>query len=317
MKRIFLILFLLIFSVIPSFAEKEAESLLLFPDEDINFSVLSKELENGGARILEAYTANIFRGYIPAELESALKKKYKAKVFHERIGYMGDFAPFGEQGMLAAAKWNKHVQEEPDDAPLIINMTVHKIGKKGKYINLCWNKVPDAVAYRLQISHGESFEKIAFRTATKKTCHTVMPAFWQDGVHYWRVAPVFKTLKKEMEDGEFSEPSTFAVAKSAARRKGKKPLPPNLPESTIAGRRLAWPPGQPYYRLQISVNGNFDIPAADVFTDTCSYRTSDLPIKRNGSYFFRVMSSDGLQNSIWSDPAEFEYTARPSYKNNI
>ena len=81
MKRIFLILFLLIFSVIPSFAEKEAETLLLFPDEDINFSVLGKELESGGARILEAYTANIFRGYIPAELESSLKKSMGQRYF--------------------------------------------------------------------------------------------------------------------------------------------------------------------------------------------------------------------------------------------
>ena len=290
-------------------AASGAEALLLMPDEDIgDYSAFSKELEDGGARILEAYSTNIFRGYIPKELENRLKKKYGAKVFRDRIEYMADFAPFGEIGMLSAAKWNKYVQDEPDDAPLIINMTSQKAGKKGKYLKLCWNKVPDAVFYRMQISQDESFELLSFKTATKKNCHAIMPDFWPDGVHYWRVAPVFKTVRKQTEDGEFSSPATFAVAKTAAKKKKTKPKKPLLPAKITAWRDVGWQPcEQPYYRIQVSESKNFDLPAADIFVEGCSCRMSALHVKKGGTYFMRIKSSDGTQGSQWSAPAELKY----------
>ena len=294
----------------PVFADKEVEVLLLIPDEDTVASArFSDELEKGGARILEIYSPNIFRGYIPAELESMLKKKYGAKIYRERVGYMEDFAQYGDKGMLAAAKWNKHVQEEPDDAPLIINMTVRKSGHTGRYLKLCWNHVPDALAYRIQTSHNSDFSRISFNTVVKKNCYSITPMFWPDGVHYWRVAPSFKTVRKGvLSDGAFSQPSTFAVSKKS-RPVGDKKLPaPVLPETGTVGRRLEWGPGsQPYYRLQVSEVNDFNMPLADVFTDTCSYRTSELQLKKGGNYYYRVMYSDGNNVSAWSAPSSFNY----------
>lgn len=300
-------------------AAKEAEALLLLPTEDIeDYPDLSKDLESGDARILEAYSANIFRGYIPKDLEMKLKKKYGAKVFRERITYMADFAPFGEIGMLAAAKWNKYVQEEPDDAPLIINMTTNRIGRKGKYLKLCWNKVHDAIFYRLQVSRSESFKNISLRTATKNNCQVIMPKFWPDGVHYWRVAPVFKTVKKGVRDGEFSAAANFAVANTVPQKKSANLEKPKIPKDAVKGRNITWQPcDQPYYRLQFSETDKFDLPLADLFTDVCSYKASSLRLKHGSHYFFRIMSSDGNKSSAWSDPAEFEYNSRPAYKNNI
>ena len=315
MKKIYTIFAFLIFSLIsfgpsPLFADKEVEALLLIPDEDTVASArFSDELEKGGARILEIYSPNIFRGYIPAEMESSLKKKYGAKIYRERVGYMEDFAQYGDKGMLAAAKWNKHLQEEPDDAPLIINMTVQKAGHKGRYLKLCWNHVPDALAYRIQTSHSSDFSKISFNAVVKKNCYSITPMFWPDGVHYWRVAPSFKTVRKDVfSDGAFSEPSTFAVSKKVKQAADKKLPAPVLPENGTAGRRLEWGPGaQPYYRLQVSEVNDFNMPLADVFTDTCSYRTSELQLKKGGKYYYRVMYSDGNAVSAWSEPSSFNY----------
>jgi len=300
-----------------AFADKEAEALLLLPDEEtVSASAFSSDLENWGARILEIYSANVFRGYIPEEAESRLKEKYGAKIYRKRIDYMGEFAKFGEKGMLAAARWNNYMQENPDDAPLIIDMTAHRAGSKGKYLKLCWNNVPDAISYRLQTSHGKSFERVSFDAVTRKNCHLIMPAFWPDGVHYWRVAPSFKTVRKEkLSQGSFSEPSTFAVSKPAVKGKTSKLKALELPENTVAGRRLSWPSGnQKYFRLQVSDVKDFSVPAADVFSDTCSYRTSELQLKRGNNYYFRVMYSDGLSNSPWSVPAPFEYVNKNSLK---
>ncbi|MBO4556719.1 MAG: hypothetical protein J5706_08155, partial [Elusimicrobiales bacterium] len=304
--KLFISLILLVF--ISSFAlntkaysSDEAEALLLMPEEDMeDYQSFSRELESGGARILEAYSTNIFRGYIPKNLEVKLQKKYGAKIFRQRVEYMGDFAAFGEKGMLAAAKWNKYLQEEPTNAPLIINMTAKKLGRGGKYLKLCWNEVPDAVLYKLQISKNESFDLLSFKTATKATCHTIMPDFWQDGVHYWRVAPVFKTVRKETEDGDFSSPANFAVAKNVSPNKKTKPKKPVLPEKMTAWKNVSWEPcQQPYYRLQLSESKKFDVPYADIFTDSCSCRASLLRMKKGKTYYFRIMSSDGSQSSSW------------------
>lgn len=308
MKKILIFLLVIgVFLINGYCSDKEADSLLLLPDENIAYDKdFQKFLSDNGARLLDAYTPNIFMGYIPKELEKQLKKIYGAKIYRSRIEYMGDFAPYGEKAMLAANTWNKRLQEDPKMAPLVIDTSVKKIGRKLSGLNLCWNKAMDAISYRLQTSQTETFDNIFFEVITDRNCHVIMPAFWPDGVHYWRVAPALRTLNGEITEEPFSKPDSFAVSKpqNKANKKVKKPT---ISDMTVT-KKISWAPSDyPFYRVQISDVNNFSMPIADVFSDTCTYKTADLPIKKGETYFLRIKASDGINQSVWSNTATVNY----------
>jgi hypothetical protein len=56
--------------------------------------------------------------------------------------------------------------------------------------------------------------------------------------------------------------------------------------------------------MQLSETADFDVPLLDVFTDTCTYKLSGLPVKRDTPYYMRVQGSDGAAAGEWSGISE-------------
>jgi len=123
----------------PVFAGRDsgADALLLIPSESVAFDInFQKFLNDGGARLLDEYAPNVFMGYIPKDMDGELKRIYGARVYRDKITYMEDFAPYGDKAMLAVTRWNKTLQEDPEEAPLIIKTSVKKTGRRGRGLKL-------------------------------------------------------------------------------------------------------------------------------------------------------------------------------------
>jgi len=280
-----------------------ANALLLLPSANTAFDVKFQTfLDSKGARLLQSFPPTAFIGYIPKTLDAELKRKYGALVYRDKAEDMSEFFRRGESAVFAVNAWNKRFVEDPPEAPLIVSSKVQRAGKKGEGINLSWNGMMKAVSYRLQISTDEAFSSVSLNTTLKRNSYKIFPAFWKDGVYYWRVSGIMTLNNGERKESGFSAVDSFAVSKPQHPVSASKPTAPAL-SSNVKFRRgqLRWDASSGrYYRLQLSETKDFSAPAADVFTDTCNYKTEGLDIKSGSPYYMRVMASDGWVSSGWS-----------------
>jgi len=283
---------------------KDMNALLIVDSDSAAFNKdFQKYLADNGARIINAYPPHAFMGYVPPALDAALARDYRAAVYRGKIDDMSIVAKYGENAFFAINIWNKHFVEDPPEAPLVISYDV-KQAKKGAAIVLSWNEVMKASEYRLQISPDTDFKAITLETILSRNRYEVYPAFFPDGVYYWRVSGLLVLNNGARREGRFSEELySFAVSKPAAVA-ARAPLPaPVLPPAAVfKGRPLSWEknPAFKYYRLQLSPDPDFSAPILDVFTDKETYKLSGLPLQRNTTYYMRVMGSDGSAAGTWS-----------------
>jgi len=287
-------------------ADAPVNALLVVPSETAFNKKFQDFLDKNGAKLLHSHPPSVFIGVIPPELDKQLKEKFGAEVYRDKVDDWASFARYGENAVYAVNAWNKGFQEDPPAAPLVISTRVQKAGRKGDTLKLVWNEVMKARAYRLQISQDETFDAVLLETVVQRSQYSLVPAFWKEGVYFWRVAGLMTLNTGETVEGGFSQPYSFAVSKPSAAP-GPKLGAPQLPEKTrVKGRPLAWPAPAAfkYYRLQLAETADFAAPLLDVFTDTCTYKLSGLPVKWGEPYYMRVMGSDGASAGDWSRVSE-------------
>ena len=287
--------------------DSPANALLVVPSEQTVFDKKFQDfLEKNGAKLLHSHPPSVFVGYIPRELDKRLKDIYGALVYRDRVDDWSSFARYGENAVFAVNAWNKRFVEDPPEAPLIVSSKVQQAGRGGDALMLTWNEVMKASSYRLQISTDEAFGTLALDTVLARNSYRLIPAFWKDGVYYWRVAGLLTLNTGEAKEGAFSESYSFAVSKPARAAGVKLGAPPLPGKNKFKGKPLSWasPVSFKYYRLQLSETADFEAPLLDVFTDTCTYKLSGLPVKRDTPYYMRVMGSDGAAAGDWSGVSE-------------
>lgn len=301
---------------LPSRAEEEqVNALLVVPTAELAFDHKFQDfLARNGAKLLQSYPPSVFEGFIPQELDKELGELYGVLVYRERVEDWSSFAKYGEKAVFAVNSWNKRFVEDPPAAPLPVSLSVLKGGRKGAAIDLNWNEVMKAVSYRLQISTEETFGALSLETGLARNTYRLYPAFWDDGVYYWRVSGVMLLNNGEIREGAFSAAGSFAVSRKD--RPGTMPRPdaPVIPaKARFAGKPLSWNPGKAkFFRLQLSTTKDFSAPLADVFTDTCTYKAAELPMKNGKAYYMRVMGADTFGPGEWSDISEVTVEPRPA-----
>jgi len=287
-------------------ADTPANALLVVPAGTAFDKKFQDFLEKNGAKLLHSHPPSVFVGYIPQELDKQLNEKFGAQVYRDRVDDWSSFARYGENAVYAVNAWNKRFVEDPPEAPLVVSSQVQQVGRTKDALKLTWNEVMKATGYRLQISPDENFETVILDTILARNDYRLVPAFWKDGVYYWHVAGLLTLNTGEQKEGAFSETYSFAVSKPARAAGIKLGAPPLPAKSKFKGRPLSWasPVSFKYYRLQLSETADFDAPLLDVFTDTCAYKLSGLPVKRDTPYYMRVQGSDGASAGDWSPVSE-------------
>ena len=287
--------------------ESPANALLVIPSERTVFDRKFQDfLEKNGAKLLHSHPPSVFVGYIPRELDKQLSEKFGALVYRDKVDDWSSFARYGENAVFAVNAWNKRFVEDPPEAPLVVSSRVQQVGRKGEALKLTWNEVMKATAYRLQVSADEAFDSIGLETVVARNSYNLVPAFWKDGVYYWRVAGIMTLNTGETREGAFSEIYSFAISKPSKAPGARLAAPPVQAKSRVKGKPLSWasPVSFKYYHLQLSETADFEAPLLDVFTDTCAYKLSGLPVKRDTPYYMRVMGSDGAAAGAWSETSE-------------
>lgn len=292
-----------------------ANALMVVPAETAFDKKFQDFLDKKGAKLLESHPPSVFIGHIPQELDKQLKEKFGALVYRGKVEDWSSFARYGEKAVFAVNSWNKRFVEDPPEAPLVVSSGVQKTGR-GKGIKLFWNEVMKAYAYRLQISRTDDFGAVYLETSLNDNHFTIYPSLLPDGVYYWRVAALLRLNTGEIRGDPFSEVYSFAVSNAAFAKAGRLPAPPAQENVSVRNGALRWQdsPGDKYFRLQFSESEDFQIPAADVFTDTCSYKMSGLPLEDGRKYYMRVMASDGKYAGDWSGPAAVPQESQPAGK---
>jgi len=294
----------------PVFAAKPepANALLVVPSGQVVFNPRFQEfMDAKGARLMEFFQPNVFIGYIPMGIEKDLQTAFGAEIYRGKVDDWSSFARYGDRAVLGVNSWNKRFVEDPPEAPLVISSRVQKSGSKGDSVIFSWNQVMKATSYRLQISSSADFAFPQLDTMVAKNVYRLVPAFWRDGIYYWRAAGQMRLNNGDIREGAFSKPTPFAVSNGAPRggaRLGKPAVPVR---TAVKYHPLSWPSpvAFKYYRLQISDAQDFSSPLVDVFTDTCSYRLSGLGLSPMTPYYMRVMGSDGVSAGDWSGLSEF------------
>jgi hypothetical protein len=255
--------------------------------------------------LLDSYPPSVFVGYIPAALDAELNEKYGALVYRDKVEDWSSFARYGERAVFAVNAWNKRFVEDPPAAPLVVSSKVRRAGRKGEALTLYWNEVMKAGSYRLQISDGASFDAPLVDALVTGNTYRIFPVFWKDGVYFWRVAGVLTLNNGVTRDGPFSQSYSFAISRPAVAAPQRPPAPA-LPGKGRFEEALYWGPSGPfrYYRLQVSQSSDFAAPLADVFTDTCAFKVSGLPVLRDTPYYMRVMGADADSAGEWSPASE-------------
>jgi hypothetical protein len=284
-------------------AEAPANALLVVPSETAFDRKFQDYLEKKGAKLLESHPPSVFVGHIPQDLDKELEEKYGAKVYRQKVDDWASFARYGENAVFAVNAWNKRFVEDPPVAPLVVSSRVEKAGRRG--LRLAWNDVMKAASYRLQISRGEDFSQIYLETGISDNQYLLYPSLLEDGIYYWRVAPVVRLNTGEYSDMPYSSVYNFAVSNSAAPAAAPA-APPVQTKAPLNKGAVAWlhTPGDRYFRLQLANTADFEAPLADVFTDTCTYRLSGLPVAVAPGQYLRFMGSDGRRAGEWSAPIE-------------
>lgn len=300
-SAVVVLVFILCASPAPA-AEQPVNALLLVPSSSMAFDAKFQDfLNKSGARLLQSYPPSVFIGYIPGSLDKELAKTYGATVYRTKVDDWSSFARYGEKAVLAVNTWNKRFVDDPPVAPLIVSSRVRRAGRKSAGINLTWNEMMKAVSYRLQISPDEEFSSVQLDTLLNRNSYRIFPAFWEEGVYYWRVSGLMALNNGETKESEFSRPDSFAVSRPPRPPSSARPDAPALPpEAKFAGPAIRWESTGKYYRLQLSLTEDFSAPLADVFTDTCSYKVAGLPVTAGVDYYMRVLPSDGWVSGPWS-----------------
>lgn len=285
-----------------------ANALLVVPSGQVVFNPKFQEfMDANGARLLEFFQPNVFIGYIPNGIERDLESAFGAQVYRGKIDDWSAFAKYGDRAVLGVNSWNKRFVEDPPEAPLVVSSKVQKAGKKGDSFLFLWNQVMKASSYRIQISSSPDFSNLLVESLVARNSYRLVPAFWRDGVYYWRVAGILRLNTGETRDGAFSKPTPFAVSIGARAGAARLAKPPVAPRAAVKDRPLSWasPVAFKYYRVQISDASDFSSPLVDAFTDTCTYRLYGLGFSPMTPYYLRVMGSDGVAVGDWSGTSEF------------
>lgn len=281
-------------------ADMPENALLVVPSETAFDAKFQDFLASNGAKLLRSYPPSVYIGYIPPALDKTLLARFGAEVYRGKVDDWGSFARYGDTAVFAVNAWNKRFLEAPPEAPLVVSARVEKAARKGDGIRLVWNDIMKAVAYRLQISTDQTFRAPGLVTVTAGSSYVVFPAFFSGGIYYWRVAGIIAGKTGGSSEGPFSDAYSFAMPGRAA---GKwRPARPRLPaELTIRKELLRWPgaAGARYYQLQVSEKKRFSAPLVDVFTDTCAYSLSGLPLLPDTVYYLRVRGG-GAAAGPWS-----------------
>lgn len=285
-------------------AEAPANALLVVPSETAFDRKFQDYLEKKGAKLLESHPPSVFVGHIPQDLDKELEEKYGARVYRQKVDDWASFARYGENAVFAVNAWNKRFVEDPPVAPLVVSSRVEKAGRRGG-LRLAWNDVMKAASYRLQISRGEDFSEIYLETGISDNQYLVYPSLLKDGIYYWRVAPVLRLNTGEYSEMPYSSVYNFAVSNRAGAP-AAAPAAPAQAKAALNKGAVAWQhaPGDRYFRLQLANTADFEAPLADVFTDTCTYRLSGLPVTVAPGQYLRFMGSDGRRAGEWSAPIE-------------
>ena len=300
---------------------REMNALMIVDSDSAAFNRdFQKYLADNGARVTDAFPPHAFMGYVPAGLDADLVKNYATIVYRAKIDDMSVIAKYGENAFFAVNIWNKHFVEDPPEAPLVISYKVSQL-KKGDAITLSWNEVMRADAYKLQIASDKDFTAIALETLLKQNHYEVYPAFFSDGIYYWRVSGLLTLNGGGRKEGRFSDAYSFAVSKPASVA-AKAPLPaPILPKMmALKGRKpLGWPknPSFRHYRMQLSETSDFSAPLLDAFTDKDFYKISGLPVEYGKPYFMRVMGSDGTSAGAWSEASAVTFDTPGPIANDV
>ena len=287
---------------------REMNALMIVDSDSAAFNKdFQKYLGDNGARVTDAFPPHAFMGYVPAALDAALAKDYGVTVYRAKIDDMSVIAKYGENAFFAVNVWNKHFVEDPPKAPLVISYKVSQ-QTKGDAIVLSWNEVMKATDYRLQIASDKDFASVVLETVITRNDYEVYPAFFPDGIYYWRVSGLLTLNTGERREGRFSDAYSFAVSKPSSAA-AKAPLAAlTLPKTmALKGRKpLGWTkdPAFKYYRVQLSETADFSAPLLDIFTDKDFYKISGLPVEFDKPYFMRIMGSDGVAASSWSGVSE-------------
>lgn len=295
---------------VPAFAAKPepANALLVVPSGQVVFNPRFQEfMDANGARLLEFFQPNVFIGYIPGGIEKDLEATFGARVYRGKIDDWSSFAKYGDRAVLGVNSWNKRFVEDPPEAPLVVSSKVQKTGSKGDSFLFTWNQVMKASSYRIQISSSQNFSSPLLDSLVARNSYRLVPAFWRDGVYYWRVSGLLRLNTGEIRDGVFSKPTPFAVSNGPRPGGARLGKPPVAPRAAVKDRPLSWasPVAFKYYRLQISEAPDLSDPLVDVFTDTCTYKLYGLGFSPMTPYYMRVMGSDGVSAGDWSGVSEF------------
>lgn len=285
-------------------AEAPANALLVVPSETAFDRKFQDYLEKKGAKLLESHPPSVFVGHIPQDLDKELEEKYGARVYRQKVDDWASFARYGENAVFAVNAWNKRFVEDPPVAPLVVSSRVDKAGRRG--LRLAWNDVMKAASYRLQISRGEDFSAIYLETGIADNQYLLYPSLLEDGIYYWRVAPVVLLNTGEYSEMPYSSAYNFAVSNPAGAVKSAPPAAPAQAKAPLNKGYVAWQhaPGDKFFRLQLADTADFEAPLADVFSDTCTYRLSGLPVTVAPGQYLRFMGSDGRRAGPWSAPIE-------------
>lgn len=290
----------------------EMNALMIVASDSAAFNRnFQKYLSDNGARITDAFPPHAFMGYVPPALDAALARDYAAAVYRAKIEDMSVIAGYGENAFFAVNVWNKHFVEDPPEAPLVISRKVTQQAK-GDAITLSWNEVMKAGAYRLQIASDKEFSAVVLETRLGRTSYAVYPAFFPDGVYYWRVSGLLTLNTGEKKEGRFSDASTFAVSKPASLAARAPMAAPASPGAVVVkGRKpLSWAksPVFSYYRVQLSETKDFSAPLLDMFTDKDFCKLSGLPVEFDRPYYMRLMGSDGTSPGTWSEASSVTFS---------
>ena len=295
-----------------------ANALLVVPSETAFDRKFQDFLDKNGAKLLQSHPPSVFVGVIPPELDKQLREKFGAEVYRDKVEDWASFARYGENAVFAVNAWNKRFLEDPPEAPLVVSSKVQKAGRGGE-LKLVWNEVMKAHSYRLQIALDENFEKPVLETVTQRSQYAFPTVFWPAGVYYWRVAGRMTLNTGAEAEGSYSEPYSFAISRPAQAPGPRLAAPPLPAKASFKGRPLSWgaPRTYKFYHLQLAPTRDFAAPLVDVFTDTCAFKLSGLPVNWGETYFMRVMGSDGSATSEWSPVSEIVVEAPGPVLNDL
>ncbi len=280
-----------------SHAQQYSEALLIVKKSEKAYSKdFSSFLERNSVRITQAWPPSAYFAYLPPEKDKILIQA-GILVYRGKIDDWTSLGDYGEKAVLAANLWNKRFVQDPPKAPLAVSLSVKKVRKDIQALE--WNEVMKACGYKLQVSRDKDFSGVYFETLLSANSYIVLPAFWPDGVYYWRVAALLCLNSGENRESSFSDISSFAsafISKNVKTYKRKKL------KLDFSGGVLNFQSEKfPFYRVKIFEKDK--TPLIDVVIDTNTYDTSDL-LEKGKKYLVEIEAGDGFYKNTVYGPEE-------------